>query len=82
MDNSLAVHIDQSRGNVSQLQWSCGHQRQGKVRVADETRTSLSRSALVLFSTYSLMLPFAIHSDTITSRSFVIVTPNSGNTFG
>ena len=48
----------------------------------DEERTSPNRSALVLVSTYSLMLPFAIHSDTITSRSFVIVTPNSGNTFG
>ena len=48
----------------------------------NEKHTSPNRSALVFVCKYSSMLPFAIHSDTITSRSAFIVAPNSGSTFG
>ena len=44
--------------------------------------TSLSRSASGCAFTKSLMFPFTIHSDTISNRASVIVTPISGNTFG
>ena len=82
MDYSLAVHIDQSPSNISQLKWSCSRQRQAKVRTIYEKHTSPTRSASILISTYSLMVPFAIHSDTITNRCSAIVTPTSGSTFG
>jgi len=47
-----------------------------------ENHTSLDRLTLVFAFVNSLMLPFDIHSDTITSRFSSIVTPNSGSTFG
>ena len=52
------------------------------MRAMNEKHTSPNRSALIFLSENSLMVPFTIHSDTITNRLSVIVTPNSGSTFG
>jgi len=50
--------------------------------VLSEWHTSPSRSTSVCIFTNSAMFPFAIQSDTITSRFLVIVAPSSGSTFG
>ena len=53
-----------------------------KRRTANKKRTSLNRSALGSAFTNPLIFPFTIHSETITNRFSVIVTPNRGSTFG
>ena len=45
-------------------------------------RTSSSGFTSVCALTHSSMFPFFIHSDAITNWFMVIVTPNSGSTFG
>lgn len=48
----------------------------------DRALTSSTRSASALFFKNSLMFPLSIHSDTMTNRRSIIVTPNRGSTFG
>ena len=45
-------------------------------------RTRLSRFTPAFAFTNMFMLPFSIHSDTMTNRFSVIVTPTSGKMFG
>ena len=48
----------------------------------EREHTSPNRSALASAFKNSPLLPFSIQFDTLTNRFPVIVTPNSGNTFG
>ena len=84
MNYSLVVKEDQSPSGIAELQRSRGRHRQQKVRTRtlNEKHTSPKRSALACIFTNLSMLPFTIHSETITNRVPSIVTPNSGSTFG
>ena len=48
----------------------------------ERERTSPNRSASASALKNSLTLPLTIHSDTITNRFVVIVTPNNDSRFG
>ena len=60
--------------------YDCQRSNDGKTLNGKHTSPSLSTSGCAF--TKSLMFPFAIHSDTISNRVSVIVTPISGRTFG
>ena len=82
VDYSLAVHVHQPSGDVPKLRESCKCRCRAKEALASEEHTWSSRLALAFAFRNMLMFPFSIHSDTITNRRPVIVTPTSGNTFG
>ena len=77
MDYSLVVHVGQPLSDAPKLQRS----RHFWCKDLERERTSSTRSALASFLKNSLTLPLTIHSDTITNRFVVIVTPNSGSKF-
>ena len=82
MNHPLRVHMVQAFRDICQLlgPWSWSTAEETGTLNGEHTRSNRFASGCSVIN--SLMLPFAIHSDTIANRFSVMITPINGSTFG